>query len=391
MDGEKLKAKNEKLKKKNQKLDNLKVAIVHDFLTQIGGAEKILQSFIEIFPQADVYMMLYDKKVADILLPNVRINTSFLHNYPYCPKHYKLYLSQMPKATESYGLDSYDLVLSITSAFAKGVKTNKKTIHICYLNTPTRYLWEITDYYIKMTIPKILYPILAPIMKYIIFPYLRKWDLIASKRPDYIIANSNTIKKRTLKYYHRDSDAVIYPFVDIQKFSGSATKPENYYLLAGRLVPYKTNDIVIKAFNQLKLPLKVIGTGYDKERLMKLNTSPFTTFLGRTSDDELIHAYRNCRAYIFPTLEDFGITPVEAMAAGRPVIAYGKGGATETIIDGKTGIFFYKQTPEDIVNAINKFNQLKFDSREIREHALQFSKERFKKEITTFIKEVYVK
>ena len=386
MNSEKVKVKSEKSKEKNQELGSLKVAIVHDFLTQIGGAEKILETFVEIFPKADIYMMLYDMKIVDKLLPNKKINTSFLQNYPFCPRKYKYYLPLMPKATESYNLDSYNLVLSITSAFAKGVKTNKNTIHICYLNTPTRYLWESSDYYLKTTIPKLLSPIIKPIIKWIIFPYLKRWDLIASQRPNYIIANSQTIYKRTKKFYHRTPDAVIYPYVDIQKYSHYPSKPDNYYLLAGRLVPYKRNDIVIEAFNKLRLPLKIIGTGYDKDRLMKLNTSPYTTFLGRVSDEELINVYKNCRAYIFPALEDFGITPIEAMSAGRPVIAFGEGGATETIVDKKTGIFFDKQTPEDVIKAVKKFNQISFEPHKIQEHALQFSKERFKKEIITFIK-----
>lgn len=369
----------------------MRVAIVHDFITQIGGAEKILQACAEMFPKADIYMMLYDKKVADKLLPGRKIYTSFLQNYPLCPDKYKYYLWLMPKATESYNLENYDLVLSITSAFAKGVKTTGKTIHICYLNTPTRYLWEITDYYIKTSVPKLLLPIATPMMKYIIFPYLRRWDLRAAKRPDYIVANSKTIYARTQKYYHRNPDRVIYPFADVTNSLGASAKPGDYFLLAGRLVPYKMNDIVIRAFNKLKLPLKIIGTGYDEQRLKNLNTSLATTFLGRVSDSELAEAYQNCRAYIFPAFEDFGITPVEAMAAGRPVIAYGKGGATETIVDKVTGLFFYKQTSEDVIKAVEKFERLKFNPHQIRCHALQFSKERFKKEITAFIKEVYVK
>lgn len=369
----------------------MKIAIVHDFLTQIGGAEKILQAYAEMFPKADIYMLLYDNKVADKLLPGRKIHVSFLQNYPLCPRGYKYYLWLMPKATESYNLAGYDLVLSITSAFAKGIKTTGKTIHICYLNTPTRYLWEISDYYLKTSLPKFISPLATPIMKYLIFPYLRRWDLRAAQKPDYIIANSKTIYNRTQKYYHRNPDTVIHPFAETDMSLGVSDMPGDYYLLAGRLVPYKMNDIVIKAFNKLKLPLKVVGTGYGEQRLKGLNTSPVTTFLGRVSDADLIKAYQNCRAYIFPALEDFGITPVEAMTAGRPVIAYGKGGATETIIDKVTGLFFYQQTPEDVIKAIEKFERLKFNPHQIRSHALQFSKERFKKEITAFIKEVYVK
>lgn len=362
-------------------LKKLKVAIVHDFLMQIGGAEKILESFVDLFPQAEIFTMVADEKNIRTLIPHQKVHTSFLQNIPGNPKNYKLYLGLMPQATESFDLSSFDLVLSITSAFVKGVITDpKKTVHICYLNTPTRYLWDITDFYLKTSVPSFAVPFVK-----LLLPYLRKWDLRASKRPDYIIANSRTIADRTKRVYDRDADTYIFPWADVHKFSDHSPKRGDYYLLAGRLVPYKRNDIVIEAFNALKLPLHIVGTGYDEERLKKINTSSQTQFLGRLGDSDLISQYQHCKAYIFPALEDFGITPVEAMAAGRPVIAYGQGGATETVVPGKTGIFFTHQTKKDVINAVTQFQSMRFNSHAIRTHALQFSRERFNNEIEAFI------
>lgn len=370
--------------KTKKDLSKLKVAIVHDFLTQIGGAEKILESLVELFPRADIYMLVYNPKLAQTFLPGKIIRSSFLQKLPFMPNKFKMYLALMPRATESINLKGYDLVFSITSAFVKGVITTSPTVHICYLNTPTRYLWEISDFYIKTNFRSISRWFITPILKWIVFPFLKKWDLKASQRPDIIIANSINIDKKTKQYYHRASDAVIYPFVD-DKFFVKPAKPKDFYLLAGRLVPYKRFDIVIEAFNKLQLPLKVIGTGYDEKRLQSLNRNPKTKFLGRVSDDELIGYYQNCRAYIFPADEDFGITPIEAMATGRPVVALGKGGALETVINGKTGIFFNKQDPQSVVEAVDKINENRFDTALIQRHALKFSKKRFILELKDII------
>ncbi|PIS06871.1 glycosyltransferase family 4 protein [Candidatus Berkelbacteria bacterium CG06_land_8_20_14_3_00_43_10] len=365
-------------------LKKLKVAIVHDFLMQVGGAEKILESFVELFPQAEVFTMVADQKNITNILPHQKVHLSFLQNIPGNPKNYKLYLGLMPMATQSFDLSEFDLVLSNTSAFVKGVITDtKKTVHICYLNTPTRYLWDITDFYLKTAVPRYAVPFVK-----LLLPYLRRWDQKAATRPDYIIANSRTIAKRTKRVYKREADTYIFPFANIKKFDSHNLTSKEYYLLAGRLVPYKRNDIVIEAFNILHLPLHVVGTGYDEERLKKLNTNPRTQFFGRLSDAQLVKQYQECRAYIFPALEDFGITPVEAMAAGRPVIAFGQGGATETVVAGKTGLFFKHQTKEDVVDAVTRFQSMRFNSHNIRIHALQFSRERFKKEIEAFILKV---
>jgi glycosyltransferase involved in cell wall biosynthesis len=220
-------------------------------------------------------------------------------------------------------------------------------------------------------------------------PSLRKWDFKASKRPDYIIANAQTISDRSLKYYQRKADKVIFPFADIDKFKQHPpVEAQNYFLMANRLVAYKRNDIVIKAFNQLRMPLRVIGSGYSLNYLKSINTSPNTTFLGRVSDDELIDNYLSCQAYIFPALEDFGITPIEAMSAGKPVIAYGEGGVTESVIANKTGLFFKEQTPEAVIAAIKDFPSHVFSRDVIIKQSLKFSKDRFTTEIVNYIQDI---
>lgn len=361
----------------------LKVALVHDFLIQLGGAENILKEFANIFPDADIYTIVSNEKVNQKLLPGRKVINSFIQKLPLGKKFYRAYLGLMPRAIEGFDFSGYDLVLSDCSAFSKGIITDKtKTLHICYLHTPTRYLWGETDFYIKTTVPK---P--AQFLVKLMIPSLRRWDLKAAQRPDYIIANAQTISDRSEKYYQRKADQVIYPFAETDKFVPQhKVESKDYFLMANRLVAYKRNDIVIQAFNKLKLPLRVVGTGYSLNYLKSLNTSANTTFLGRVSDQDLIDNYQQCRAYIFPALEDFGITPIEAMAAGKPVIAYNEGGVTESVIAGQTGLFFNEQTPESVIQAIKNFSKLKFDQAKIIDRALQFNKVKFTNEISQFIK-----
>lgn len=361
-------------------INNLKVALVHDFLMQWGGAERILQAICEIFPYAEIFTIVADPWLCNKYFNGKKINTSFIQKFPFSPKKYKIYLPLMPKAIERFDFNGYDLVISDASAFAKGVITKKPTKHICYLHTPTRYLWHIPDYYIRTSIPFLLQPFFRLLM-----PYLKKWDKRASGRPDVIIANSYTIKKRTLEYYKRKVDGVVHPFVDLTKFFVKPSKPENYYLISGRLVPYKRFDIVIEAFNVLGYELHVVGVGYGERDLRKINCNPNTKFLGNVSDTILINEYKKAKAYIFPSLEDFGITPLESLACGRPVIAFGSGGVTETVIDNVGGLFFQEQTKESLISAIKIFENKTFNSATIQKTCLKFSKERFKKEIVGYI------
>lgn len=358
----------------------MKVALVHEFLTQYGGAEKVLEAILEIFPDATIHTLVYDKEKMGKFFGKYKIKTSFLQKMPFGVKKYKWYLTLMPKAIESFDFTGYDLVLSDASAFAKGVITKKPTVHICYCHTPTRYLWQETKSYVQTAeMPNIIRPLMPPFIK-----ALRKWDYKAAQRPDYIIANSQTVQKRIKKYYKRDS-TVIYPFVDIQSFSAS-DHVKNFYLIAGRMVPYKRNDIVVQAFNKLSdKTLIVAGAGYGLEELKTLASSSNIKFKGRVSDESLKQYFSTCRAFIFAAEEDFGITPLEAMASGRPVIAYGVGGATETIVDGKTGIFFNAQTPEAVIDAINKFEKKQFNQSDSVAQAKKFEKKQFIAKMKTYI------
>ena len=368
----------------------MRVALIHDHLAQDGGAEKVLKVFADMFPQADIYTLLYEQKNADQYYKNREIHTSIIQKLPGGVKHYQWYMPFMPMAVEFFDLSNYDLVLSDTSSFAKGVITNIDTLHICYCHTPTRYIWSDTHQYIKeLNYNKYFKKIISLVLNYI-----RMWDRMASDRVDKYIANSHFIAKRIKKYYRRNS-YVIYPPVDVDRFE-IVNEVDDYFLTGGRLAPYKRIDIVIEAFNEISSKLKVckvespklkiFGNGVDMDRLKRLaNNNPKIEFLGRVSDECIKDLYSRCLAFIHPQEEDFGITVVEAMASGRPVIAYKKGGAIETVIDGETGLFFDKQDANSLSKVIENFNPGKFNSQQIYNHAQQFSTERFKKEIVNYI------
>ena len=274
---------------------------------------------------------------------------------------------------------NFDLIISDASALVKGVKTKEDQLHICYCHTPTRYLWTDTKDYLKTApIPKIL----RPVMPLAIW-FLRRWDLKAAQRPDFYIANSRNIANKIYKYYHRDS-TVIYPPVETDKFHLSP-KLADYFFMVARLEPYKKVDLVIQAFNQLpRLKLKIAGGGTKQEEFAKIAGSNIS-FIGRVSDTKLAELYAHARAFIFPQEEDFGITAVEAQAAGRPVVAFKKGGALESIIEGKTGEFFHPQTAEALVKVLKKFQSGKYNPKEVRAQALKFDKSLFKEKIKEYI------
>lgn len=363
-------------------IKNLKVALVTEELTQLGGAERVLDALLEIFPKAPIYTLVYDQEKTQHKYDKFDVRPSFIQKLPFAIKKYKWYLTLMPAAVEAFDLSEFDLIISSSSALIKGVKTRKDQLHICYCHTPTRYLWGETDDYLKTApVPSIL----KPLVKFV-FRYLRKWDLKASKRPDFYIANAQNIKNKIKKYYNIDS-TVIYPPVESDKFNIGQSIGD-YFLITSRIEPYKKVDMVVEAFNQLGLKLKVVGSGTKKDEIQKMAKENIQ-FTGRLSDDDLAKAYESCLGYIFPQEEDFGIVPIEAMSAGRPVIAYKKGGALETIIPGKTGEFFYPQTVEALVEVVKKFDAKKYDSNAIRAHALKFSKEVFKTKILEYIKYKY--
>ncbi len=365
----------------------MKVALIHDHLAQDGGAEKVLKVFSDMFPEAPIYTLLYEQKHVTKYFKDRHIETSIIQKLPGGIKHYQWYLFFMPIAVEFFDLSAFDLVISDTSSFAKGVITKPDCLHLCYCHTPTRYLWSDTHQYInELKYNKWLKKIISLILNRI-----RIWDRLAADRVDVFVANSKTVQARIAKYYRRNS-TVIYPPVETEKFSIkdlATQKPEDKYFLAGcRLAPYKRIDLVIEAFKILgsEYKLKIFGDGVDLERLKILAAGATNVeFLGRVSEEEKAQLFQSAQAFINPQEEDFGITVVESMASGRPVIAYERGGATETVIEGKTGLFFNEQKAPALVAAIKRFADLNFNSEEIRAHAEQFSVANFKAQITEFI------
>ncbi len=358
----------------------MRVALVHDHLAQDGGAEKVLRVLAELFPKAPIYTLLYDKKNVDKYFKDREIRSSIIQRLPGGIKHYQWYMPFMPMAVEFFDLSDFDIVISDASAFAKGVITTSDTLHICYCHTPTRYLWDYTHRYIaELKYNKYFKKIISLVLNAV-----RVWDRAAADRVDSFVANSQTVKKRIAKYYRHNS-VVIYPPVNINNFHLSK-KVDDYFLIGGRLAPYKRVDMVIEAFRELDLPLKIFGSGVDLPRLKKLaGSANKIEFLGRVNDQELAELYCRAQAFLYPQEEDFGITAVEAMASGRPVIAFRRGGARETVVDGKTGLFFDKQSPSAIVKKVKEFFSHNFDPIFIRNHAKKFSEQVFKENIMNHI------
>jgi len=371
----------------------MKVALIHDHLAQEGGAEKVLKILAEMFPEAPIYTLLYEKKNVDKNFAGRHIETSIIQRLPGGVRHYKWYLFFMPMAVEFFDLRNFDLVISDASAFAKGVITSPETVHICYCHTPTRYLWSDAHQYLnELKYNKWVKKIIS-----LTLGRLRLWDFAAAQRVDHFIANSATVQKRIAKYYRRDSK-IIYPPVETDNFKtvdlSRQSRLERYFLLGCRLAPYKRVDIVVQAFKALgpDFHLKIFGDGLDLPRLRQLaGEASNIEFLGRVSEEQKANLYSHALAFINPQEEDFGITAVEAMAAGRPVLAYSRGGATETVIEGKTGLFFKEQTAPAIMDLVRRFladldtgNQI-WDSAVIRNHAQQYSVKNFKKQIAEFI------
>ena len=346
----------------------MRVAIVYDRLNKWGGAERVLLALHELFPTAPIYTSVYDKKRAS--WANIfDVKTSFLQRFPFAV-HHELYPSLMPIVFESFNFDEFDLVISVTSEAAKGIITKPQTRHICYCLTPTRYLWSgYKEYFRNPWLRFFSKPIVS---------YLRFWDKITANRPDKFIAISKEVQNRIRKYYDKKSVVIYPPLVNFKEASDVKSKNENYFLIVSRLVPYKKIDLAIKSFNELKLPLKIIGVGSEMNRLRAM-AGPTIEFLGYLTDKELVRYYSGCRALIFPGFEDFGLTILEAQSFGKPVIAYKGGGALETIIEGKTGIFFDKQNFKSLATAVRQFDNLAIDPEDCKQQAEKFSLEQFKK------------
>ncbi len=357
----------------------MKVALVHDYLNQMGGAERVVMAFHEIFPDAPIYTSIYDPQRVDPAFQKMDIRTSFMQKFPLVTKHHQPYLPFYPSAMEKLDLRGYDLVLSSSSAFAKGVITRPETMHICYCHTPMRWCWNYDEYVEREQLGKIARSSLP-----FLITWMRTWDQTSAMRVDHFIANSPVVAERIRKYYRREA-VIIPPPVEADRFSFDPhTQPEDYFLTLGRLIPYKRVDLAIETCNRLQLPLVVIGSGRDLERLKKL-AGPTIRFLGRLPDEEVGYYYTHCRAFLFPGEEDFGITPLEAQASGRPVIAYGSGGALASVVEGVTGEFFRQQTVESMAEVLATFDEHHYDPQIIRDHALEFDMPRFRRRILQFI------
>ncbi len=362
----------------------MRVALIHDHLIQHGGAERVLSALQAIFPEAPTYTLYYDKEAMKADFGHKDIRTSFLQRIPGGKRFFRYLLPLMTVATESYDLSKFDVIISSASAFAKGVVTPTDAIHISYCHTPTRYLWSDAQSYVEeLRAPKIVKWALPPVIS-----LLRLWDKAAADRTDLFIANSITVQNRIKKYYRRESE-VIHPPVDTARFFLS-NNPKTYFLAGGRLVSYKRFDLVVEAFTKLGLPLKVFGSGPAEESLRKI-AGPNVEFLGRVSDDERARLFADAIAFINPQEEDFGLTVVEAMASGRPVIAFKRGGATETVVEGLSGTFFTEQTVEALTETIKNFDHQKFAPANVRAHAETFSTERFRRELLAFVENAHRK
>jgi glycosyltransferase involved in cell wall biosynthesis len=352
-----------------KQLSGLKVAIVHDWLVGLGGAERVVESLLKLFPEADLYTSVYDEQNLKIF-SSKKVKTTFLQHWPLALKKHQLYASLRPLAFESLDLSGYDLVISSSSAESKGVITPTETVHISYIHTPIRYYWSGYEEYLKNPGFGLLNPIVRLFMPSMVRK-LKVWDFAAAQRPDYLLANSEEVSRRIKKYYKRDS-LVINPPVNFDRFSKIKSESGDYYLVVSRFVPYKRVDLAIEACNKLGKKLVVAGRGPELSKLRKL-AGKNVKIVENPSDDQIDRLYKNAKAFIFSAEEDFGITPVESMAAGVPVICYGKAGAAETVIDGVTGTFHDKQTTESLAEAIKRFENTSFDKSKIKQRAKDFS------------------
>ncbi|MBX4211492.1 MAG: glycosyltransferase [Candidatus Yanofskybacteria bacterium] len=343
----------------------MKIAFVHDYLNQYGGAERVLKALCDLYPRAPIYTTLYDSQTTRGVFDRRVIRTSFLQNLPFGKKYHHAFSPLMPMAVEQFDFSNFDVVLSISHSFAKGIITKPGTRHVCYCLTPPRYLWDDSHKYVQeFQYSSIVKKFIPPFLS-----YLRVWDREASLRPDELVSISQFVKGRINKYYNRSSE-IIYPPVDAQKFK-VAEWVDDYFLMVGRLVTYKKFDMVINVFNNLGWPLKIVGTGIELQRLKKI-AGPTIEFLGQVEDEKLPDLYARARALIFPQEEDFGIVPLEAMASGRPVIAFAGGGALETVVDGKTGVFFHEQNEESLELTLKNFDHRQFDPELCRTQAEKF-------------------
>ncbi len=355
-----------------------RTALIHDWLNQIGGAENVLETLVRMYPGAPVFTSMY---AADLMPAEYRlwdIRTTFMQRLPGVFTHHQAYLPVYPLAFSRVDLRGYDLILSNKSGFCHGVPIPPGARHVCYCLTPTRFLWQYEAYRAREGLGKAADLVLRPAVA-----LLRRWDYAAAQRVHHFIAISTEIQERIRRFYGRES-TIIYPPADIARFRPSGEPPGDYFLAGGRLIPYKRTDLAVWACSELGLRLLVYGDGRDRPALEKL-AGPSVTFLGRVPWDELARLYAGARAFIFPGLEDFGIAPVEAQAAGRPVIAFRGGGALDTVLPGKTGEFFAEPTVASLKTALERFDAATYDPAACRANAERFGTERFERELREFV------
>lgn len=356
----------------------MRVAIVHDYLNQYGGAERVLEALHALYPEAPVFTSLYDPEAMPDLYRSWDIRTSFMQRLPGWRSHFRRYFLLYPTAFESFDLSPYDLIISSSSAFAKGIIPRPGAVHVCYCHTPMRFAWRTSDYVSREGIAGLQGAVLP-----FALTYVRLWDAVTADRVDAFAANSHEVARRIQRFYRRDAE-VIPPPVDLPPYE---PRPGgDFYLAGGRLIPYKRIELIVEAFTRLRLSLKIFGDGRDRQRLERL-AGPTVEFLGWVDEPTRRDLFARCRAFIFPGEEDFGITPLEAMAAGRPVIAYGAGGALETIVDGVTGRFFYEPTSAALAAAVAAARTDQYDPLTIRRHAESYGRDVFIERIRSLIEE----
>ncbi len=379
----------------------MKIALAHDWLNQMGGAERVLERLVEMYPGAPVFTTIYGPKLMPETYRCWDIRSTWLNRAPAIHRHHQPYLPLYPSAVESMDFSGYDLILSNKSGFIHGLRHTPEQLHICYCLAPTRYVWDYENYAAREGFGRWVGWIIRPLIK-----YLRRWDFEAAQPPlpqplptkeggekglrggkgvDYFIAISTDIQARIKKYYQRDS-VIIYPPVDTRRFRllPADQSPGDFYLIVSRLIPYKRIDLAVQALTRLGKRLIIVGDGRDRVSLEAL-AGPTIEFKGRLPDRVTAELLANCRAFLFPGFEDFGITPLEAQAAGRPVIAFGRGGALDTVVEGQTGLFFREQSIEALIEAIEQFEKMPFDPAAIRANAERFSVERFRQELGEFV------
>ncbi len=370
----------------------MRTVIIHDFLTRYGGAEKVLQVFSEMFPDAPIYTLFYDEEKMGKFFPKGRVRTSFLQNFPrFLKNKHRYLLPLLPIAMETLDLRDFDLIISSSSSFSKGIVPRVNSLHICYCHNPMRFVWDYSHLYLKDQKKNF---ILNGLIK-TAFHHLRIWDRNAAQRVDYFIANSIATQKRIKKYYQRDS-VVIYPPVEMPSANFNdfdfGRKKKDFFLIVSQLAPYKRIDNAVAAFNKLKLPLVIIGDGPERKNLEKIAKENIE-FLGWQPHDVVCEYYKNCQGFIFPGEDDFGIAPVEAMGFGKPVLALRRGGAVETIKEGVSGEFFDDFDPAVLADGVRRMreNLQNYNKKEIKDLASRFNKERFVKEIRSFINDAVKK